>query len=173
MIKKNIGVKKMKEKISICIKCGKETTNGNRARNMCEKCYANYLYHNKVYKQTLEEFLSKEINGYHKQDEICIKCHKDRTVGKNLCRKCYCSYRYHLVYNNVSMEDFLTNNYTTYDFKKHKVGQRKVGYDKFVNDYKELILTKKVKVNDYCKENHISRQAFYERLKRYKNRNAL
>ena len=85
-------------------------------------------------------------------------------VIRDMCLSCYSRGNYLARTKNISREDYINNNYN----KERVAWNVKVKKEKFIDDYKTLILTGKTRMTDYCKRNNITRQAFYERIKIYK-----
>ena len=102
---------------------------------------------------------------------FCIKCNKNNTfVNKfKLCKACYSK----MHYNKISLQDLLSNNYVDHRKVVKNFTYNKLPADKLISDYYNVILSKKVRVIDYCKQNNISRQALYKRIDLYKKKNLI
>lgn len=160
------------KKYKFCVKCGKEQT---KAKGLCNNCYYAYRKCFNLYGMNVADFLNFETTHYEHQSGKCIKCGEKGAKVKRMCRNCYTIFTYHRKANGISLEDYLSNNYNKIR-GNHILGVShniKLSKEQLIKDYNELILTKKISMTDYCKENKISRQTVYDRLKRYKERGAL
>ena len=161
---------KKSKRLNNCVRCGKEINNNNRCQNLCISCYTSYRYHKNKSNIDLDTFIKTEKKSYERQNGLCLKCHKRQAKSKGFCNPCFSNYKVLNRERGTTVEQYINGEYK---IKNRVAWNTKVKKEQFIEDYKNLIKTGLMTPAEYYKGHNISRQGFYERVNRYKNKGLL